>query len=144
MHAGNANEKKSTKGGFKKKKESRKKGRERKIQKKERRAGVKFNISVAFLQPGSLGVHADYREDDLETLQLLWPYTTGHMSSIRRVSRKLIKTTKVHVNPRNTCLDMESFKRTKWSFLREKKYCKAVRSLLEYSKGKCIHLAPPY
>ena len=50
--------KRSTKGGFERKKGGRE--RERKVQKKKRRAGVKFNISVAFLQPGSLGVHADY------------------------------------------------------------------------------------
>lgn len=49
------------------KKGLRKKGRG-KERKEERHARVEFNISVAFLQSGSLGVHADYREDDLETL----------------------------------------------------------------------------
>lgn len=33
-------------------------------------------------------------------------------TSIRRVSRKLIKTTKVYVNPRNTRLDREGLKQT--------------------------------
>jgi len=53
-------------------------------------------------------VHADYREDDLETLRLPCSYTGRPYERLRRVSRKLIKTTKVHVNPRNARADRAS------------------------------------
>jgi len=48
MHAGNANEKSQQKEDSRKRKGAESK-REREMQKKERCAGVKFNISVAFL-----------------------------------------------------------------------------------------------
>lgn len=54
------------------------------------------------------------------------------MSSVRRVSRKLIKTTKVHVNPRNTRLDTESLKRRKRSPLRERKRREAAENLFKH------------